>query len=93
MDFGAALQAMKDGKRVERAGWNGKGMWVVLMLGYPDGIPANEATARAHRIEPGSTVVVRPYLAMRSVDGSLVNWTISQTDALADDWSIVAPAG
>lgn len=31
MDFGEAIRALKDGKRVARAGWNGKGMWLVLV--------------------------------------------------------------
>jgi len=30
MDFGNALRALKNGNRVCRTGWNGKGMW----LGY-----------------------------------------------------------
>ena len=93
MDFGGALKALKEGERVERAGWNGKGMWVALMTGYPEGVEANDATVKAHRLKPGSTVVVRPYLVMRAVDGSLVNWTVSQTDALAEDWSTVTPEG
>lgn len=29
-DFGWALRQLRDGKRVTRAGWNGKGMWVAL---------------------------------------------------------------
>ena len=93
MDFGQALAALKAGERVERAGWNGKGMWVALMPGYPDGVPANEETARAHRLSVGETVVVRPYLVMRAADGALVNWTVSQSDALAEDWSVVTPEG
>jgi len=31
----------------------------------------------------------RPYLFMRPVDGQLVPWVASQTDLLADDWTIV----
>ena len=31
MNFGEAIEAMKDGKKVARKGWNGKGMWIVLM--------------------------------------------------------------
>lgn len=30
MTFGLAVEAMKRGFRVARAGWNGKGMWVAL---------------------------------------------------------------
>ena len=30
MDFSQALKLLKDGKRVFRVGWNGKGMWLEL---------------------------------------------------------------
>lgn len=32
MDFGAALEALRNGENVSRKGWNGKGMWVELMV-------------------------------------------------------------
>lgn len=34
LNFGQALEALKEGKAVQRAGWNGKGMW--LRLQTPD---------------------------------------------------------
>ena len=89
LDFGAALRLLQSGARVRRTGWNGQDMHVALMPGYPDGVQANETTARAHDLEPGSWVIVRPYLVMWAADGSIVNWTISQSDALAKDWEIV----
>ncbi len=30
MNFGLAIEALKDGKMVSRAGWNGKGMFVFM---------------------------------------------------------------
>lgn len=30
MTFGDAIEALKIGERVHRAGWNGKGMWLAL---------------------------------------------------------------
>lgn len=30
MDFGEALRALKAGQRVQREGWNGKGMWLEM---------------------------------------------------------------
>lgn len=30
MNFGDALLALKEGKKVSRSGWNGKGMWLEL---------------------------------------------------------------
>lgn len=35
MTFGAAVQALKSGKRVARAGWNGKNMWLALVRPLP----------------------------------------------------------
>lgn len=32
MRFGEALDALKRGERVQRAGWNGKGMWLGLQV-------------------------------------------------------------
>lgn len=86
MDFSEALGLVKDGARIARTGWNGKGMFVVHQKGYPDGIPINANTAEATGIPQGTVCVFRPYLMMRTVDGSFVPWVISQTDALADDW-------
>ena len=34
MDFGKAIEALKQGKRVAREGWNGKNMWIAAQ--YPD---------------------------------------------------------
>lgn len=89
MDFGEALRAARNGDRVTRTGWNGKGMYVVYQRGYPDGIPINANTAEATGVPQGTVCVFRPYLMMRTVDGSFVPWVISQTDALADDWERV----
>ena len=32
MNFGSALEAVQDGAKIARAGWNGKGMWVALQV-------------------------------------------------------------
>ena len=89
MDFGDALRALKDGDRVTRSGWNGRGMFVVYQKGYPDGIPINANTAQATGIPEGTVCYFRPYLMMKTVDDEFVPWVISQTDALADDWERV----
>lgn len=90
MNFGDALAALKRGSRVSRAGWNGKGMWLTLS---PGGVvdaeklwaPANAAFAR----ERGGTARVLPYITMKTADDCIVPWLASQTDVLAEDWSIV----
>ena len=32
MDIGWAIGQLRDGKKVARAGWNGKGMWLALQV-------------------------------------------------------------
>jgi hypothetical protein len=84
MDFQFALTALKEGLRVERAGWNGKGMWIKLI---------RIETLQAHEAMRGIThpflAIEYPKLHPAYPHGSLVPWLASQTDILADDWSIV----
>jgi len=89
MNFGDALNALKEGKKTARFGWNGKGMYITMKPGYPDGIACNEATAKAHNIPVGSKITYCPYLEMKTADNKLVPWLASQTDILAEDWLIV----
>jgi hypothetical protein len=89
MEIGAAVQAMRDGKKVAREGWNGKGMWLALKPGYPDGVAANAAMAKASGVAEGTIIKFRPYVMMRCADGSFVPWLASQSDLLGEDWSTV----
>lgn len=89
MDFGQALAALRQGERVERADWNGKGMFVVLQAGYPDGVPINANTAQATGIAQGTVCAFRPYLMLKAADDTFVPWVASQSDLLADDWTAV----
>lgn len=80
MNFGKAVELLKLGTRVARAGWNGKGMWVWLCI--PEGSYTLESD--------GKTYGRLPYLYMKTADNKLVPWVASQTDILAEDWEIVA---
>ena len=90
--FEWALQQLRMGKRVSRRGWNGKGMYIVLQKGYPDGIPINENTADATGMARGTVCRFLPYLMMKTADAnpSFVPWLASQTDLLAFDWQYFA---
>jgi len=90
MDFSAALNVLKGGRRVTRLGWNGQGMWVVLQQGYPQGIAINEQAAAAIGQPPGTVRRFLPYLMMRTAHGEFVPWVASQTDLLAEDWEVAA---
>lgn len=86
MDFGDAVRAMKEGKRVAREGWNGKGMHAALMPGFSEGVPANDTTIKAHRMQPGSKVRISPYMVLFTAQGDIASWAPSGSDALAEDW-------
>lgn len=88
-DIGWAVWHLRLGKKVCRDGWNGKGMYVVLQKGYPDGIPINKNTAEATGLPEGTVCKFLPYVMMRAVDGSFVPWLASQTDLLAQDYAVV----
>lgn len=88
MDFGEALKALKEGSLAAREGWNGKGMWIALQKAYPQGIPINKNTAEATGLPEGEVHRFLPYLMMKTAQGDFVPWLASQTDILAEDWSL-----
>jgi hypothetical protein len=88
-DFGVALDQVKHAARIARAGWNAAEQFVVLQAGYPDGIPINKNTADATGIAQGTVCRFRPYLMLRTADGSFVPWAPTVSDVLAEDWTTV----
>lgn len=89
MSFGHAIEAMKVGYKVARAGWNGKNMFIVYQKGYPDGIPCNAQTAKAFGINEGDLFKCRPYFQLRCADGSHQMWQPSVSDCLEKDWMVI----
>lgn len=88
--FGTALKLLKSGQRVHRSGWNGKGMWIALQKGYPDGIAINKNTAEATGIEEGTACKFLPYIMMKTASPvtEFVPWIASQSDILEEDWMV-----
>ena len=82
MSFGDALDALKAGKRIARAGWNGKGMWLCLCEFQQDTISFPEFGIN----DPHKKL---PWIGMKTADNGFVPWLASQTDMLADDWTVV----
>lgn len=88
-DFSKALKLVRQGKRIARNGWNGKGMFVVYQRGYPNGIPSNRQTAEAWGLNEGDLFKVEPYLQIKMANGSHAMWVASINDLLAEDWHVV----
>ena len=86
MNFGAALEAIKAGKRIARTGWNGKGMFVYFVP--PASYPVQTGAAKAHFGE-GAMVPYNAYMAIKNVDNTVSTWVPSVNDCLASDWGVV----
>ena len=80
MDFSQALLELKAGKRVQRSGWNGKNMWLVLVR--KDNYIITELG-----VNKGAEIL--PWIGMKTADNKFVPWIASQTDLLSVDWQIV----
>ena len=94
MRFGEALAYARNGKRIARLGWNGKGMYVYMKPGLL--IPLDMWQASMPTEEPTEVekkkgyVVVLPHLDMMNAQGErIIGWTASQMDMLIDDWYVV----
>lgn len=94
LNFGEALELLKQGKAVAREGWNGKKMCIYLNKGsndFPDDqdTPTHIESINVQLFERGDKGTVRrlPNLNMKAATGSTVTgWLASQTDLLAEDW-------
>ena len=78
MKFGQAIEALKQGKKVAREGWNGKGMYLIY------------ASPVAHNLEtPFVYDSELPLILLKTAGYMYVPWLASQTDILAEDWQEV----
>lgn len=86
MNFGQAIEALKQGKKVTRKGWNASGMWLVFMPPFTVEEP-NERT-RAHGITEAFDC--GGYVVMWTARGVWQpGWLASQADMLAEDWEVI----
>ena len=81
--FSWALMRLKEGAKVQRKGWNGKGMFLYY-------VPANEYTPCTEIAESlvndKGLVEYGAYIAMKTAQGNVIPWLASQTDMLNEDW-------
>ena len=90
LSFGDAVAALKEGLRVARSGWNGKGMFLALVNGSDADYHVNSRIFGTG--EDGNSEKQMPILDaiyMKTANDELVPWLASQTDVLSEDWQIV----
>ena len=87
MNFGQAIEKLKLGQRVSRAGWNGKGMFLIYVPGTVDA-KLHEGTPYANALN-SNIVTINPHIDMKTTTGEMQpGWLASQTDMLAEDWEL-----
>lgn len=83
MSFGQALNWLKEGFRLSREGWNGKGQYIELATNVsflrPNGVVVN-----VEHLAMGNKAI-----AFYGTSGVQLGWLASQADMLAEDWEVV----
>lgn len=82
MDFGDALKALKDGKKVAREGWNGKNQYIELATNI------SYVNANGTIVNCEHDVIGNKAIAFVGTSGVQIGWLASQADMLANDWLI-----
>lgn len=82
MDFGDAIKLLKEGKKLQRKGWNGKGQYIELATGISYKNNDNEIIDVFHNDIESKAI------AFVGTSGVQLGWLASQADMLAEDWII-----
>lgn len=83
MNFGKAIEAIKEGKKVAREGWNGKSQYIELAtcISY--------VNAKGEVINCEHNAIGNKAIAFVGTSGVQMGWLASQADMLAEDWMVV----
>jgi hypothetical protein len=95
LTFGEAIEALKNGKKVTRKGWNGKGMF--LWLKPAANIKAEWCKDEALKElvnQNGGEILGLGTICMYTHDSTgrkaiLTGWLASQSDMLSEDWEVI----
>lgn len=83
MSFGLAIEAVKKGMKIARAGQNGKNQHVELACRI------SYLTKGGFHVNANHDAIGNNALAFVGTSGVQLGWLASQADMLADDWRIV----
>lgn len=90
MNFGQAIEALKNDQLVRRAGWNGKGMHLYLERDSPRYMPR---ATKGGKVSYEVLGYYEPCIVMFTAEQKYQpGWLASQADILAEDWEIVEPS-
>lgn len=83
MTFGEAINLCKQGKRIQRKGWNGKNQYIELATSI------SYKNANGEIINCEHEAIGNCALAFVGTSGVQMGWLASQADMLAEDWQTV----
>lgn len=83
MDFGEAIKLLKQNKRLQREGWNGKKQYIELATNI------SYVNARKEVINAEHDAIGNKAIAFVGTSGVQLGWLASQADMLAEDWKLV----
>lgn len=83
MNFSEALNAVKNGKKAKRAGWNDKDQFIELATNVSFVRPNGEVVNVNHK-DMGNTAI-----AFHGTSGIQLGWLASQADMLSEDWEVI----
>ena len=83
MDFGKAIQLLKEGKRVQRQGWNGKNQYIELASNI------SYKNAQGEIVNVEHDAIGNRAVAFVGTSGVQLGWLASQADMLAEDWTLI----
>lgn len=89
--FGQAVESLKQGKKVARKGWNGKGMFLWLKPGTKVKSEwCHDPELKAIADKNGGEIEALGTICMKTADDKILSgWLASQTDILSSDWVVV----
>lgn len=80
MTFGQAIEALKQGKKVAREGWNGKNQYIELATN----VSYKNATGEIVNVDHKN--MGNKAIAFVGTSGVQLGWLASQADILSEDW-------
>ena len=91
LNFGDAIKALKEGKKVARKGWNGKNMYLWLKPAVTIKAEWCKDTMLKEIVDAnGGEAEALGTICMKTADNKiLTGWLASQTDMLCEDWVVV----
>lgn len=92
LNFGAAIEALKSGRKIRRSGWNGKGMFLFLLPAgtIPKSAIHDPMLKKVLENNGSDHFEALGTIRMKTADDKiLTGWLASQTDILSEDWEIL----